>query len=844
MLKDMVGEEEAAGADLGRSVEMHPSSRGRLILAQHLIARGLCEEALSQLERNHAAHDKETTHLLRAVAWWQRNQGDERDRALAEFTRIAGVDGPNELLALTHAVHGLLSKNRANEASQLLESKAKGLGARTYILSARVLLALGEKEAATTVALNALQNFDDQPIWIQRWLALLFASLDRRADALSVWLRVVPEDVLDGDTYALLQLAVELRRDDIVMSRAASLRAAGIYDEWVLQHELATRERYNLADAWNVADTAAKHRPDDKFLTVRRAWIASRRGDPNLVPLQLPDLPRPKEARGEVGRVILHLLAEQQKFKLALEYAYEVYRCYPRDPEALRCMKDVFFTARNALDSFDASEVTSDSAVRVQEKDGSERWFFMEPQDADSSRNEVGPETVLGKELLGSRIGDTVVLASGIAERSAVVREIVPKYVQRMQHVFDNFEILVPDHPELSVMHVGDAKGGFDFEPLLQVLKASRESAERAVALYGENPATSLQALARMLGRTELEALATLVQSNRAVRCARGTREEQAKIATDLAIAQEVVLDLTAALTVFVTETPELLSAHRTRLLTSQGTAEALERALSIKGLNTEGPHTTATLEDGRLVFVEERPETRARRIEQAGSFLKLFRESVSVVPANKLAAWEPQRREVLSDVFGWHGAEAIALATEPGRVLWSDDFCHAEIATREFHCARVWTQAIALQLQEAKLLPVSAYETLSAKLLGLGYEFTSVSRAILRQCGELSDWSITKAALLRAVGYVSKPEIDAQTAAELAAELVGLGWNQMALPASRQNYQVLIQEALLARKDPMESLRAFTSRLPRSFVLNPFGGNQAMKSLVAWAKARGLPFA
>ncbi len=844
MANDLLGHAAEASADLSVSVELYPSSRGRLTYAQHLLARGAADDALAQLERNRGGPDVEATALVRAMALWQRNGTNDREEAIREFLRLSGeCEGGNELEALTHAVHGLIVLNRADEAKRLLETKKQRLTFEADVLSARVCLALGERDLATEHAVQALSTLDRQPTGLRRWLAIVFGSLGKKEVALDVWERTVPERTVDNDTYTMFQLAMELGRDDTVLTRGQSLRQAGIFDDWLIQQELVVRERYNLVEALEVATEAVEHCPEDRFLLLRRSWLANRLGKPDLVSVEPDLLPPPEVARGDVGRVVVHLLIQKREAKRALEYAYQVYRRWPKDPDALRCMRDVFLDAREALGPADPAEVGADTAVRVEERDGSNRWFYLEDAaDVDITRGEVGPETPLWSALFGSRVGATVVLSQGMStERTAVVREVVSKYARRMQEVFETFEIVVPDRPELGMMHVGDGKGGFDMTPVIEMLKAARENADRAVATYAEHPAASLHSLALMLNRNELEALAELMRGGKAYRCARGTREEQLDAVDVVDSATEVVVELSAALSVFVLDGRALLGANPKPMITSQGTLEALRRIVRDARPAVDGPRRSAGIQDGQVVVLEESVEAAAARSDQAEAFLKEFEERVRIVPVPQLATFDPARRELLSDFFGWHGAEVLALSAVPGRAIWSDDFSLSEIAKVEFNCARTWTQALAMRLDSEGLLESGLYATLSANLVTAGYEFTSVNRSVLLRCGELADWNIRKPPLAQAIKYVGRVDLADRTAVDLALELLSSFWSQLALPASRANAQVILLETLLQRPKGRAALSAFAKGLPRIFQLNPIGLNDARQTLLAWMRASRL---
>ena len=53
------------------------------------------------------------------------------------------------------------------------------------------------------------------------------------------------------------------------------------------------------------------------------------------------------------------------------------------------------------------------------------------------------------------------------------------------------------------------------------------------------------------------------------------------------------------------------------------------------------------------------------------------------------MAAVEPSKRDTLEKALGQYGAEAVAIASDPGYVLWTDDVVEGLFAVGEFGVKR-----------------------------------------------------------------------------------------------------------------------------------------------------------
>ena len=91
----------------------------------------------------------------------------------------------------------------------------------------------------------------------------------------------------------------------------------------------------------------------------------------------------------------------------------------------------------------------------------------------------------------------------------------------------------------------------------------------------------------------------------------------------------------------------------------------------------------------------EHTEESTAQANREDEEFIK-FVESVAESRSGvALAAVEASKREVLENLFGQYGAEALVLASDPDHVLWTDDLIQAQVSAQEFGVRRVWTQLL-----------------------------------------------------------------------------------------------------------------------------------------------------
>lgn len=110
---------------------------------------------------------------------------------------------------------------------------------------------------------------------------------------------------------------------------------------------------------------------------------------------------------------------------------------------------------------------------------------------------------------------------------------------------------------------------------------------------------------------------------------------------------------------------------------------------------------------------------------------------NTTVVPVPEAAALTPERREVLENVIGRDGLEAVLLALAPGHILWTDDGIFAEAAKTELGVERVWTQAVIEHVANLGLIDRAASNEAYAKLVGFNFHLRTLrGRPCSRQFG------------------------------------------------------------------------------------------------------------
>lgn len=862
--------DRAAESDFNEAIRSGPNIASvHHRYATFLFNQHRTEEAIVQLRKSISLKPiGETEYFLAGILSERDDPGDRREAAdIYIRLALAGDEdlkttpdetSPEKLRSLRSAafhsaVEELVDADRLDEAESFIARVPSGRFGETAILSARSKVELGRSNVpgASVLADDALRYVaDDTPELDLRSLALQFGKLERHKEALPLWLRINESVGYGNDVRHLVRCAERVRRFDVILKVAQATRDAGISDTWLLFKEVETLEYFDLERAIGLLQERLRSHPDDKHARIRLSYIGLKWGRPELIDARPEALPALDEATPTGGAIAVDILRQHGDPNEALRYAYELVRLHPEDPDANASLIKVFFDPSSRdLTIRESAEVTAGAAVHYAESEDRERWVIIE--DSPNPRQELGeypPEHPLAQALIGKRVGDTAVLSKTSArDRTAVIREILSKYVHRVREVIDSWQLRFPDQPFIQVFRVmsTDPVTGEeipDFTDLKLVADKRFEQTAEAEAIY-KKQVIPLHLFACCVGCDPFWAFHLAASKlDLVIRSNRSRDEEQAAALEALGTSHTLILDLTALGLTSLLQLDGLLKQWRGKLVISQSTATELR--------GTKKDFASRQRRSGRFgkcergYYMQEIP---AEAMKAEADAFNAFVDSVLAVcevrgcPA--MAELDPEMRENLVHAFGQHGTESMLLARSPGHALWTEDITLSDIAASEFSVRRVWAQPVLVHATNIGILPPDDYLTAVAKLLGIDYEATAFNPFVLVKAGSMSDWDAGKWPFNKALGHFANPTVPDDQALLLAAAMTVNLFKEALLAATRQATFIAILERIAARKHGLIAVRVLLLLLPRVFGVNVLAADESNGIGRAWlAEARRRP--
>lgn len=843
-------------ADIDAATALEPADpQVQMARARLLAEEGSFESAipvLRQLVQRGGAPDAEP---LLASALWNRNAAGDRHEATV-LLRHHLESHPDPAGAVhVSVVDGLLDAGHLAEAKAFVAVSSARLDPfARELLAARIANAENDNDAANAAASAAMASLVSSASRRHfTWASRLLMQLSRFLEALPLLERLAdnPNDLDASCAYA--HCAQRLGRHDLVLETCARARAAGTFDDSLLSLEIPLLDRYDPHAALAVLAQVLERDPADHRARVHRVGLALRVDRDDVVVAEIGSLPHVEVVSdAEEGAAVVRIFVASGRSDDAMVFAYDLLRRFFSEPHAHRAFIHAMLwrdQERAEAVAVTLDEVVPGTAVSVREQGCSDvQWFVLEDSRVPASRveNELEHSSQLWGRLIGRHIGDEVDLASsaslpGLARNVRVI-EILPKLTFRVRDALDRWQYRFPEHEELWMVRVSnEATGEFDPTPLLEMARAQHVRRSHVEGVYRANM-LPVGVLARALHKDAFNgALHVATTPDLPMRCAVGTREERAAAFAALDSCNELVLDPVALATLFLLDSADVLKRTSKRIIVPQTLMTDVREFLHDATVHERSVATLTAAADGPILHVDADGEKALARARVLGFKQELDRVSPPS-STTELALMPPAMREKLRQVVDEATLEAIAIGSTPHRVLWTDDVVVSGIAKSEMGTRSVWTQAVLLWLLERGLFEEGRYAEISARLIGLGYVFTSLSPAVVAAAARLAQWRPEKPPLDQVLAQFGLMNVTPRDAAQLGAMLVRETFMEPLPIESRTAILFAVCARLTARAtDATVALSAFEQVLPRVFGLNVVGEEQALKAYRIWRSPQAI---
>lgn len=522
-----------------------------------------------------------------------------------------------------------------------------------------------------------------------------------------------------------------------------------------------------------------------------------------------------------------------------LELAYRARRLGISDARVQSAYLDLFLLVEKDAGFLDPTHVDVDTAVQI-EADRQLSWYvLLDVDQPDRSRGEILPNDPLAQKLIGLRQGDTtIVVEHPVRTITGTIVDIQSKFVRAFQETISNFNMNFPD--ELGLIRIPFPIGDPDQIVALPNIGAGRM--EKVLDAYLDRRVhMPLGSVARLGGRNLVESWQHLTNAPQGrLWAATGHLQEQRKQAELLSSANEIVLELTALLTLWRLDLVSIIGQRYEHWYIARSLLDELSKLIDkLKRFGSGGAQYMG-VHEGMLRLTEVSPEVLQAEIAALAKLRLEVEAKGTTVPISSALAIGRAKYEQLESTIGRQQLDSMLIAKEVVAPLYSDDLWLRVLARDAFAVEGAWSQALLDELVKRELLSVEDYFSSLRVLISSNYYYISVNVDFFLHTLNENGWSVTSE-VQEAFLVLGGPDTTPQSAVGIVVKLIKETWFRPLLIERKLGVLDTCLLALCKNRQPALIVESFREALRAEFALAPVQLREIDQHISLWTATHRL---
>jgi hypothetical protein len=274
-----------------------------------------------------------------------------------------------------------------------------------------------------------------------------------------------------------------------------------------------------------------------------------------------------------------------------------------------------------------------------------------------------------------------------------------------------------------------------------------------------------------------------------------------------------------------------------TQLVIAQSTLDLIGGLIEERKGKAKNGSLSVGKEAGQFFRNEQPPEEVQRNVEFLEGFFQWVQSSSTVMPVMVILERGRRYRKRLTDIMDDAFVDTILLASEAGRLLYSDDLVLRALAKAEFGTDGIWTQVLLEHGRRRHSISERQYMEGTVRLSHGNYRHTFVNSSLIVEAARASSWRPVpplKDALMNLEGG----RCDDSSAIRVVADVVYRLWLEPILDYQRSFvFDALLNTLITKRRT--EVINAFAHEIRRRFALMPLQEIEVGLLLKTWIRER-----
>ena len=605
----------------------------------------------------------------------------------------------------------------------------------------------------------------------------------------------------------------------------------------------------NFLEGRNLCERYLEIRPDDEQMRLRKAIFGCRIQDSDevnkylqsdidtskLILTDIFDLAGIYGRRG-YGRKAIELLYETLRTHYDNGKAHQIY------VSACLCFTD----ERDNNEWFYPVQADVDTAICVEDESGRKKWYVIEDRDdVKIDRQEISPTHTLAQQLLGKSVGEEIILRDNpMGTEKGTIVGIRSKYAHACHDSIENVETRFPDNPgmhQLTIQGLDSDNQEYvrqQFDSILRPVREQGQQVDQYIHLYKEGRLT-IGALAQRLNRHPLNVWGGLMYEEKIHCCRNDVQELNAALKLLKNGNITLVIDLISIMTIYDFKVHNIVVETFGKLGIAQSTIDDIQQKIyELRGMLSQGFMTMGHRESQYV-----RQEITADQVREDREYLEKLvewiRQNCDIFSVSAAGNMDREKRKRLEEFLGKSFADTILIASESGKVLWSDDLMLRIIGENLYNADGVWTQTVLKICTENGQLEEDEYIKAVIHLVTANYHHTSVDADTVIEAARQSDW-IHDFPLTQVLKILSGKYSDEDSAIAIAVEFVYRLWQAPIIRQKRDALIIAVLNTITEGRNRPQALNRFMIGIQQRFN-RPLTSLEIVSIVEAWQERHTL---
>jgi tetratricopeptide (TPR) repeat protein len=539
-----------------------------------------------------------------------------------------------------------------------------------------------------------------------------------------------------GDYKSSLMLCKQLLEKDQSILTAAEI-SAYIYQEIGdknLAHQIC--ENYLAVDPKNIR------------MQLLLAISNNDKGNYEEVDIFLDSNPSTISLRLNSYKNLAYLYKKRSRTDKFLETIYDARHHFYDDIKVHSFYQISYLDVSSKKKNKDFSFVVDKCGVLVRNESNQDQWYILDSQSSsnDSAKYILNKDQILYKLLIEKQVGNKIVLGKHIlGENSLEIINITDKYLAASAQ---SLSILAtrPDVENFQVFPAPESEQDINewVQKLIVSSQECQDSFEQIESRYmsGFLP---LGAIACLFHRNPINIWNSLA-SGPAPFIHTWSNFKYEKIEDSIISLQKgglVVIDMVSLLTIHHLQIMDEVVLILGEIGISQSTVDIFHCAIEeTKGIQSNG-FSSFSADEGYGVMQEVNAEQVAQYRESLQYILDWIKINCQILPCNRALDINQDKRRDLNKTIGSAFVDTVLIASEPNRILYSDDQWLRLYGKLEYGVCGIWTQSILKYCLTQDKINKPLYYQSVFKLISSGYSYTLIDSDILMESVRLHNWQV-----------------------------------------------------------------------------------------------------